>query len=81
MHLKVIEDVFDGRSRIEGRATAMRPKVISNRITKDTPTVEENKNAGRQASQPRHNGAICSFTKAADEEGQKSQLVKESIVK
>ena len=59
----------------------MRPKVISNRITKDTPNVEENEDAGRQASQPRHNGAICSFTKAADEEGQKSQLVKESIVK
>ena len=57
----------------------MVPKVISNRITKDTPTVEENKDAERQASQPRQNGAICSFTKAADEEGQKSQLVKESM--
>ena len=43
---KFVEDVFDGRSRIERRTTTISPKVGSQGVTKDTYNVEDNEDEG-----------------------------------
>ena len=52
---KLVQDVFDDRSRIERRTTTIRQKVGSQGVTKDTYNVEDIEDEGAQASQPRHN--------------------------